>query len=320
MRPDSGFVCLAEVAAYFGHQADWIGLSRYIGKDYQHPHPLSLMLAARTLGFDLRLYEGYWEALDLHESVLVLIDRFEPTYILKLDGDWKVGSPPLSKEGLWAFLTFSKLTRFVPRNLIAQPFLEVNPHLHFLQLRRTFLVDSGKLPTGGPPSISTPRSTSSNILSDLSAKLTPQALKIIHAKLCIGSSLDESEYRSVQTSRSGRLFPKSERIPGMLDEVFLGAKDTSPLKSSDLNLQADWLAMLYADIVSIHPFLEGNGRATRQFCQSIASLFGVHLDWPAASRASVWLSSLEAFLGNICPMAALVRRIAVPYSAHISKQ
>lgn len=93
---------------------------------------------------------------------------------------------------------------------------------------------------------------------------TAKDIKMMH-KIWLGEIYEwAGEYRSVNVSKGDFLFAPAEYIPRFMDEF---ERDTlykhTPcnFKSSERVIQA--LAEVHVELVLIHPFREGNGRAAR---------------------------------------------------------
>ena len=71
-------------------------------------------------------------------------------------------------------------------------------------------------------------------------------------------------YRTVEVSKGGFTWPAASRVPDNMDrfEATL-LKPRTPFRKSNLQDEAEDLAIIHAELLLIHPFREGNGRLAR---------------------------------------------------------
>lgn len=71
-------------------------------------------------------------------------------------------------------------------------------------------------------------------------------------------------YRQVNISKDGFLFAAAGQIPGLMGEFEKGPlKEHTPCRYSSNEEVAHAIAIVHTELVLIHPFREGNGRAAR---------------------------------------------------------
>lgn len=90
------------------------------------------------------------------------------------------------------------------------------------------------------------------------------------------------EYRNENISKGSFLFSNFEFIDYSLDEVFKELKkdiENDAFKNNKIEDIAEKLAYYYAELNVVHPFREGNGRATREFLRQLALKYGYILDF-----------------------------------------
>jgi len=72
------------------------------------------------------------------------------------------------------------------------------------------------------------------------------------------------------------------------------------------------LAYYYGELIVLHPFREGNGRATRTFLAMLADSIGWHLAWDEMDAKENEEASIAAYNGDLEPMRKMLKRIVTP--------
>ncbi len=67
------------------------------------------------------------------------------------------------------------------------------------------------------------------------------------------------------------------------------------------------LAYYFAELNYIHPFREGNGRATREFVRLLVEKFGCEIDWSRA-QTNAFLEAIEASVFDYSVLCPILRR------------
>lgn len=116
------------------------------------------------------------------------------------------------------------------------------------------------------------------------------------------------EFRTVTTSKPGALFCLPGHLPGYAAEVLGGLAGAGYLRGRDRPRFLDGLAALWADLNALHPFREGNGRATRAFLRQLAADAGHPLDWTGLDRSATLQASVAAHGGDNTAMRVLLDR------------
>ena len=98
------------------------------------------------------------------------------------------------------------------------------------------------------------------------------------------------------------LFTFKEDIPAKAAEVAATIKEAGYLRGTDKAQFADKMAEVYAGLNEMHPFREGNGRATREFLGQLAKESGYHLDYSKVDK-QVWNEAAkQSVRGDFAPM------------------
>ena len=85
--------------------------------------------------------------------------------------------------------------------------------------------------------------------------------------------------RREQISKADTMFYPPDLIDRELDKVFAKIKEKNMLKETDEEKVFDNLAYVMAELNTIHPFREGNGRSIREFIRLMAKRMGYNLNW-----------------------------------------
>lgn len=126
------------------------------------------------------------------------------------------------------------------------------------------------------------------------------------------------KYRTVSVSKAGFLFAAPNRIPILMEDFennFL--RKYTPCNETDMHKLAAALGNTHAEIISIHPFREGNGRLARL----LANLMAMQADMPQLNYASInqienpegfedYIKAIHAaFSGNTQPIQKVFYRL-----------
>ncbi len=108
-------------------------------------------------------------------------------------------------------------------------------------------------------------------------------LKHIHKKLFSDIYSWAGEIRKVDISK-GIMFARNDFIKDEADRLFNQLKKKNYLKNLDKETLIKELAYFKTEINMLHPFREGNGRATREFIKSLAKANGYEIDFSKVSK------------------------------------
>ena len=116
------------------------------------------------------------------------------------------------------------------------------------------------------------------------------------------------ELRTVAIAK-GDLFALPEHIEPYLGGVLARLPAESYLQGLDREPMLDRLAHYLAEINSVHPFREGNGRAQRAFIRQLAGEAGYGRDWQGLDAQSNIEVSRAAHRGDERPLRALLAEL-----------
>lgn len=146
-----------------------------------------------------------------------------------------------------------------------------------------------------------------------------EELRAIHEHLFQDCYEWAGQYRDVDMMKNHPQIPDSEvaftpwqNIPDQLDEI---QERIDSIEWHDLLLseKKDALAEIHAKLNYVHPFREGNGRATRSFMEELAGRHDVTITWDGSNDALVFASSASMMHESglaLAPWTALYSEIA----------
>lgn len=133
--------------------------------------------------------------------------------------------------------------------------------------------------------------------SGITGEFDKHHLISIHKKL-FGDIYDfAGKYRNENIAKGSFLFSNFEFIDYSLDEIFKDlAEDikTNAFEKQNKEEIAKKLAYYYAEINVVHPFREGNGRATREFLRQLALKYGYILDFTKIPAKDILVASIKS--------------------------
>lgn len=110
------------------------------------------------------------------------------------------------------------------------------------------------------------------------------------------------KYRQVQISKSGFPFAAPKQIPRlMLEFERQHLKTMTPCRAAGIDETARMLAIVHAELLLIHPFRDGNGRAARV----LSTLMALQADYPPLDYGGIkgrkkreYIASVHAAMGQ----------------------
>jgi cell filamentation protein len=133
-------------------------------------------------------------------------------------------------------------------------------------------------------------------------------LQAIHFKIFADLYPFAGQVRRVRLGKAGTVFCLPERIPAYAAVVFDARTDPAQLRGLGRGEVVDVLASLMADLVFLHPFREGNGRATRSYVQLLAMAGGWRLSWTGLGREDNARAGRDACAGDVTPLRRILDR------------
>ncbi len=111
------------------------------------------------------------------------------------------------------------------------------------------------------------------------------------------------------TVRAGsRTFPAYDKVPRLADELCARLQDELT-KANTFQQQCELAFAAHFELVSLHPFGDGNGRASRLLMNFVQSWFALPLGMVAAADRLPYIDALEAarHTGSLAPFHAFMR-------------
>ncbi len=118
--------------------------------------------------------------------------------------------------------------------------------------------------------------------------------------------------RNMRKAGSAVSFTGSDRIEPELQRLGRGLKRGNFLKDLPRATFAKKAARTFADLNTIHPFREGNGRVQREFMSQLAQQAGHKMDFSVVSHERMYAASEHATAGDLKPMERLMDEITDP--------
>ncbi|HWV58771.1 MAG TPA: Fic family protein [Longimicrobiales bacterium] len=116
--------------------------------------------------------------------------------------------------------------------------------------------------------------------------------------------------RTVPLFKNNTQFAPPERIPGWLDAVLPGFESALRQRPMDFN---QLLAELWGRMNWLHPFPEGNGRATQIFITAVARRHGRDIDWNKVARSDELHAARASITQDFAPYRALLTVAVHPF-------
>lgn len=133
-------------------------------------------------------------------------------------------------------------------------------------------------------------------------------LQAIHFKVFADLYPFAGQIRRVRLGKSGTVFCPPEEIASCAAEVFDGRTDPARLRDLGRAEVVEVLTALMADLVFLHPFREGNGRATRAYLLLLAASGGWPLSWTGLGRDDNARAGREACAGDLAGLRRILDR------------
>lgn len=114
-------------------------------------------------------------------------------------------------------------------------------------------------------------------------------------------------YRRESIAKGPTIFENPADIERKLKKLLAQLKDESFLKQTAEQDFLPRLAHYFAELNYLHPFREGNGRATREFVRQLLLVNGYAVDWSAV-RVDELLSAMEASVFDAAPLIQALRK------------
>jgi len=127
-------------------------------------------------------------------------------------------------------------------------------------------------------------------------------LKYIHFWLFQDIYPWAGELRTVDISKGDTRFCTTSRIERESVKLFSQLEKNQYLTGLELSAFIDSLADFFCELNVIHPFREGNGRASRLLCELLVLKAGFEIRWNDVSRDKWLQANIQGYLGDLQPL------------------
>jgi cell filamentation protein len=137
-------------------------------------------------------------------------------------------------------------------------------------------------------------------------------LKSIHRQLFKSIYDWAGELRTVELSKGVTSFARFQYLEANLDDLFKQLTKEEYLVNLDFDTFIERFASYYGDLIVLHPFREGNGRAIRTLLAMHAEVAGWHTAWDKMTPEENVAASIATYQGNETPMVDMIRKLITP--------
>jgi cell filamentation protein len=113
-------------------------------------------------------------------------------------------------------------------------------------------------------------------------------------------------YRRESIAKGQTIFENPANIERKLKKLLAQLKDECFLKQTTTQSFLPRMAYYFTELNYLHPFREGNGRATREIIRQLLLVNGYVVDWSAVSVDEL-LSAMEASVFDTAPLIQTLR-------------
>lgn len=147
-------------------------------------------------------------------------------------------------------------------------------------------------------------------IKDANIKRTYDAkhIRAIHKHL-FGDVYDfAGEYRRENITKENFRFSEYQYIPDNIDEI-LRKVDVQKLKVMSFDKLIVFISQIMTDLNVLHPFREGNGRATREFIRELLEELGYEINWFLIDYNDILKVSIKAVIDETDQIELLKKSI-----------
>lgn len=144
-------------------------------------------------------------------------------------------------------------------------------------------------------------------LKPLRGKLDFKYLKKIHKYIFQDCYDFAGEIRKVDIQKGSSKFCLARYIQIQGEEIFTKLEKYKYFKNCTYDDFCEKLAYFMGDLISLHPFREGNGRANREFFRILCMKAGYDLDYSKFKKKDILEADIACFDLNIKPMLKLMK-------------
>ena len=118
--------------------------------------------------------------------------------------------------------------------------------------------------------------------------------------------------RTVEVSKGTTSFARWEHLSTSLDALFEELKEDNYLMTTYFEEFVKLLAHYCGELIVIHPFREGNGRAIRTFLAMLAESIGWHIAWDEMDLQENIDASIAAYNEDEEPTRRMLTKFVTP--------
>ena len=201
------------------------------------------------------------------------------------------------------------VTKHLP---VADPYIDPNTGV----LRNTFGITDDVSLHAAEVATARMNATNAMAIADRTRYLNEKALQHIHRSL-FGEIYDwAGEFRTVYLHKAdgGLPFEAPDRLAGAMKQRILPpANRLARRAGTDDAVFISALAKCWGELNHLHPFREGNGRATQIFIAAFAHRFERDIDWSKISHAAEQDAAIAAMSNNYVPYETLLATALRPF-------
>ena len=132
-------------------------------------------------------------------------------------------------------------------------------------------------------------------------------LQAIHGRLFGDVYEWAGEIRTVDIGKGGSRFAHCGHIESGAAPIFKQLAQEKTLAGLGPQQFSARAAYYFGELNALHPFREGNGRATREFISHVAQANGYYIAWENISQPNMLEASIRSFNGDTSQLARLIR-------------
>lgn len=133
-------------------------------------------------------------------------------------------------------------------------------------------------------------------------------LQNIHKKLFSDIYDFAGKIRTVRIAKGDSVFCYPEFIDAQRQKIFALLKDQNYLKGLEVEAFVRQFAVLTGELIALHPFREGNGRAIRFFLKLLAEQAGWYIAYEDIDASELLDADIKSFNGDPVPLMRLIRK------------
>lgn len=132
-------------------------------------------------------------------------------------------------------------------------------------------------------------------------------LQQIHARLFGDLYEWAGNPRTVDISKGTSRFAHHQFIESSANQLLRQLQKENYLKGLDADQISNRAAHYLGELNAIHPFREGNGRATRHFIGQLVKEAGYHIQWENITQKQMTNAAILSFNGDTRELAGLIK-------------